>query len=95
MPAYLIVRASVSDSAAYESYKRLAQRAVQRFEGRYLVRGGDSVTLEGAEEQRRVVVIEFPSMERARAFYDSAEYQEARSYRVGAAEAQFIIVEGC
>ena len=95
MSAYLIVRASVSDPAAYERYKQGAQRAVQQYGGRYLVRGGEVLTLEGAEEQRRIVVIEFSSIDHARKFYDSAEYQEARLHRLNAAEGEFIVVEGC
>jgi uncharacterized protein (DUF1330 family) len=59
------------------------------------VRGGKTVTLEGQEEKRRVVVIEFPSFELAQAFYESEEYQQAKKLRSGAAIGTFIVAEGC
>ena len=64
-------------------------------EGRgFVVRGGPVVTLEGAEEKRRVVVLEFPTVAQARTFFDSPEYRHAKSFREGAANASFILVEG-
>jgi len=60
----------------------------------WLARGGEIATLEGEPEERRVVIVEFPSLEAARTFYDSPEYREARAAREGAAEAQFFVVEG-
>jgi uncharacterized protein (DUF1330 family) len=58
------------------------------------VRGGPVTTLEGPDEHDRVVVIEFPTMERAKAFWDGPEYAAAKALRKSAATGQFILVEG-
>src|SRR5205823_13516485 len=57
MTAYVLVNVKVKDSARYEGYKRLAERAVERHGGRYLVRGGETMTLEGGWQADRVVVL--------------------------------------
>ncbi|MGQ9369926.1 DUF1330 domain-containing protein [Azospirillum sp. ST 5-10] len=94
MPAYLIAEADVTDPVAYESYKALSTRALQAHGAVFRVRGGTVETLEGEWRPRRVIVAEFPSMEAARAFYDSPEYREARAARAGAARLNIVIVEG-
>jgi uncharacterized protein (DUF1330 family) len=94
MPAYLIARVRVQDPAAYEEYKRLAAAAIEKFDGRYRARGGTMVTLEGDEEKSRVVVVEFPSLDRAQAWYRSPEYQKAIAARTGCATGQFVLVDG-
>jgi uncharacterized protein (DUF1330 family) len=81
MPAYLIVDAEVTDPVRYEEYRKLAPAAIARFGGRYLARGGKSVTLEGGWAPKRVVVLEFPDLATAQAFYDSPEYRAARAPR--------------
>ena len=62
--------------------------------GRFIARGGRSVTLEGPPARARAVIVEFPSFERAQEFYNAPEYVEARKLRAGAATAQFVLVEG-
>jgi uncharacterized protein (DUF1330 family) len=94
MPAYLIARVQVREPAAYEEYKRLAAASIEKFEGRYRARGGTTVTLEGEEEKNRVVVVEFPSLERAQAWYRSPEYQKAIAARTGCATGQFVLIDG-
>ena len=94
MPAYLIARVRVQDPAAYEEYKRLAAASLEKFDGRYRARGGTMVTLEGDEEKARVVVVEFPSLDRAQAWYRSPEYQKAIAARTGCATGQFVLVDG-
>lgn len=94
MPAYLIARVRVQDPVAYEEYKRLAAAAIEKFGGRYRARGGTTVTLEGEEDASRVVLVEFPSLERAQAWYRSPEYQEAVEARRGCATGQFVLVDG-
>ena len=94
MAAYLIARIDVTDPDRYEQYKALAPAAIAVYGGRYLVRGGAHETLEGETEQRRLVVLEFPDLDTARAFYHSPEYTAARAEREGAAIGQFVIVEG-
>ena len=94
MAAYLIARIRVTDPEAYKEYMKLSPAAIAKYSGRFLVRGGRMETLEGEEEDRRLVVVAFPDMAAARAFYDSEEYRAARAVRAGAAEADFLIVEG-
>ena len=94
MPAYLIARIHVTDPEKYRGYMALSPAAIEKYGGRFLARGGEIATLEGEPEERRVVIVEFPSLEAARTFYDSPEYREARAAREGAAEAQFFVVEG-
>ena len=93
MPAYLVARITVTDPEKYKGYMALSPAAIEAYGGRFLVRGGELVTLEGEPEERRVVIVEFPSMEIAKAFYDSPQYSKARAAREGAAEARFFIVE--
>ncbi|MGF1595498.1 MAG: DUF1330 domain-containing protein [Acidimicrobiales bacterium] len=95
MTAYAIFRVKVTDPERYEKYKLLSPGAVAAHGGRFIVRGGESEVLEGEPEDRRLVVLEFPDLDAARAFYDSPEYLDARKARAGAAEMQMIIVEGC
>jgi uncharacterized protein (DUF1330 family) len=67
---------------------------IAQYGGRFIVRGGETVTLEGPEEKWRIVVVEFPDLARAEEFYHSPEYADAKKIRAGAAEAQFIAVSG-
>ncbi|MGH9321912.1 MAG: DUF1330 domain-containing protein [Vicinamibacteria bacterium] len=94
MSAYLIARVWVEDPEAYEKYKKLAAAAIGEFGGVYRARGGRMVTLEGDEEESRVVIVEFPSLERGQAFYRSPQYQKAIAARTGCAKGQFVLVEG-
>jgi len=92
--AYLLVQVDVTNSQQYGEYAKLSPAIIEKFGGRFLARGGRCITLEGPAAPGRVVVIEFPSFERARAFYDSPEYVAAQKVRAGAAKAQFVLVEG-
>ena len=94
MSAYIIARVKVTDTDKYQEYMKLTPRIVAEFGGRFLVRGGDTVTLEGPKEDRRVVVLEFPSQERARAFFDSPAFSSASQLRREASTASFIAVTG-
>ena len=94
MAAYIIARIKVTDGEQYRKYTTETPAIVAKFGGRFIVRGGETVTLEGPEETRRVVVLEFPTLEQAKACYNSAEYQAAKALRAGAAEASFIAVDG-
>lgn len=93
--AYVIAQAEVGDPARYEDYKRLAQVAVERYGGRYVVRGGTIEVLEGDWHPPRLVILEFDSMQAAQAFYDSPEYRAARAARAGAATMNMLAVAGC
>jgi len=92
--AYVITRVNVTDPDQYEKYKALSPAAVAESGGRFIVRGGESVTLEGPEETRRLVVLEFGDVDSATAFYDSEKYRHARDVRAGAAEFEMVVVEG-
>ena len=91
--AYWIALVTVTDPEAYKGYQAIAPAAFNKYGGRFIVRGGSSVTVEGDEWQRHVV-IEFDSMDLATACYHSPEYQEARAHRDAAATASIVIVEG-
>lgn len=94
MPAYLVVIITVTQPEKFENYRKLAGPAVARYGGKYLVRGGARTVLEGKFDGNRLVVVEFPSSDDARTFYNSPEYQAARNERVGAAEFDMVLVEG-
>ncbi len=94
MPAYLIARVQITDWDRYREYMKLTPEAIEKFGGRFIVRGGQTLTLEGPAETGRIVVIEFPSFDRAKAFYESEAYAQARKLREGAASGQFILVDG-
>ena len=94
MPAYLIARIEVTDWDRYKEYVKATPAVIAQFGGRFIARGGETITLEGPAETRRVVLIEFPSLEMAKAFYDSAVYREVMKLREGAAEAQLVAIAG-
>ncbi|MBW1838950.1 MAG: DUF1330 domain-containing protein [Deltaproteobacteria bacterium] len=94
MAAYLLARVEVSDWDRYKEYTKKTPGAVAKYGGKFIVRAGEMVTLEGTEETRRVVIIEFPSFEKAKEFYYSKEYQEAKKLREGAAKGQFLAIDG-
>jgi len=92
--AYVIVDIDVTDPDRYAAYRELAAPAVEAAGGRYLARGGATEVLEGDRVPHRIVVLEFPDMQAARAWYDSPAYRAARTVRDGAAVGSFIAVEG-
>jgi len=94
MPAYVIFLVDVSDAARYDNYKARSGPSVVSAGGRYLVRGGESQVLEGDLPAGRTVVIEFPDVAAARAWYDGPEYSEIRRLREGAADVTLYVVDG-
>lgn len=94
MPAYIVARIRVADPARWDQYRAAVPAVIARHGGHYIVRGGETVWLEGAQDARRQVIIEFPSMEAATAFWHSAEYAEAKKLREGAAEVDALLVPG-
>lgn len=93
-PAYLVVDARSADPLAMQRYRELAQQAVAAHGGRYLVRGAPYEVLEGDWRPERLVIVEFPSREAARRFYDSPEYRAAREARAGVSAFDMLLVEG-
>ncbi|MDE2749296.1 MAG: DUF1330 domain-containing protein [Chloroflexota bacterium] len=94
MPAYLMVRAHVTDMEQYRQYMKLTPAIAEKYGGVFLVRGGGKVILEGPDAPERIVLLRFDSVEAARRMYNSEEYQAAIKLRAGAAEASFIVLEG-
>jgi uncharacterized protein (DUF1330 family) len=92
--AYMIGQIDVTNPLQYAEYTKLTPALIEKFNGRFVARGGRSETVEGPAAKGRIVVIEFPSFERAKEFYNSAEYQTAKKMRIGAATVQFVLVEG-
>lgn len=95
MSALIIVDIEVTDPVRYEDYKRLASQAIAAHGGRYLVRGGASEVLDGHWTPRRLVILEFDSFEKAKAWRASPEYAEAKIVREGCAKSNMVVVEGC
>ena len=93
MPALLIADVEVTDAALYEDYQRQVPGYVAAYGGRFIVRGGRAQTLEGPARTHRVVVIEFPSMERLLAFYDSAEFSPLKALRMRSSDSRIIAVD--
>ena len=94
MPAYVLVDVDVTDPDRYDRYRPLAAASVEQHGGRYLVRGGASEVLEGDRRPNRLVVLEFPDADAARAWYHSEAYGEAKATRAGACIGSFILVDG-
>ena len=94
MAAYVIAMVEITDPERYRRYMAETPGIIAKFGGRFIIRGGEKVTLEGPAEQRRVAVIEFPTMEKAKEFYKCAEYQAAKRIREGAATLTLIAIQG-
>ena len=94
MAAYLIARVEISDAEQYSKYIASAPTVVEQYGGRFVVRGGDVANLEGPASDARWVVVEFPSIDAAKTFYDSPEYTAARGLRAGAAKGEFVVLDG-
>ena|SRR5690349_2974740 len=94
MPAYVIVDVDVLDAAEFARYAELVPPTIARYGGRYLARGGRTVLLDGEPEPKRVVILEFPTLERAREWEASPEYAPARAIRRRAARVRMVAVEG-
>ena len=94
MSAYVIVEVSIVDHKLYEEYKKLTPAAVAAYDGKFVVRGGETITLEGGWEPERIVVLEFPTAKRAKEWWDSDIYSKAKDIRHRAAKTRMIIVNG-
>ena len=94
MPAYCFCNVAVQDPAGYDEYRKRTLATIEAFGGRFLVRGGEVQVKEGSYTPARVILLEFPSMEVARAWYDSPQYQAIIGYRTGTAKTDLIFLEG-
>ena len=94
MPAYIIVDVNIHDAANYEGYKKLTPASLVPYDGKFIVRGGKTETLEGNWQPERIVVLEFPSAEKAKQWWNSEEYAPAKALRQANATTKMILVEG-
>jgi uncharacterized protein (DUF1330 family) len=94
MPAYVIIETDVTDPERYEQYKAASPAAVAAGGGRFLVRGGEFVVLEGDWQPSRLVMLEFEDLEAAKRWYESDAYQEVKKLREGAAGFHAVAVQG-
>jgi uncharacterized protein (DUF1330 family) len=94
MAAYVIANIEVTDAATYERYRKDVPATIEKYGGRYLVRGGAVQALEGQFMPKRIAVVEFPSLERAKAWWDSSEYRPLRALRQSASRGDLFVVEG-
>ena len=94
MAAYIIANVEVTDAATYERYRKEVPATIEHYGGRFLVRGGAVDALEGDFVPKRIVVLEFPSLERAKAWWDSPEYQPLRALRRSASRGDLFVVQG-
>jgi uncharacterized protein (DUF1330 family) len=94
VPAYVIANVSVKEPVRYEEYRRLVGPTLSKYGGRFIARGGAIEVLEGEWRPNRLVIVEFPSMERAREWWHSPEYAEAKAIRQATSDGTLLILEG-
>jgi len=94
MAAYVIADIDVQDPVRYADYRKMVPASIEAYGGRFLARGGKVESLEGPWEPKRTVIVEFPSVERAKAWWDSAEYAPAKALRRAASQGSLILLEG-
>lgn len=94
MPAYVIVNVDTKHPEEYERYKAMAQETVAQYGGRYLARGGQMTVLEGSWTPTRIVILEFPSYEKANEWWHSPEYAPAKELRNRLSKTDLLIIDG-
>lgn len=94
MPAYVIVEVEIHNHGEYEEYKKLTPAAIAAFDGKFIVRGGKTIPLEGNWNPERIVVLEFPTAQRANEWWNSELYSRAKVIRQRAAKTKMLIIEG-
>lgn len=94
MSAYIVVQVEVTEPAGYDEYKKIVPSSLAAYGGKFVVRGGACETLEGSWQPRRLVVLEFPSVARAKEWWASSEYRDAKALRQRTAKTEMIVVEG-
>jgi uncharacterized protein (DUF1330 family) len=92
--AYVIAMVDVKDPVRYEDYRQMVLPTITAFGGRFIARGGRTEALEGQLPAGRMVIVEFPSLDRAKEWWSSPEYAEARAIRQATSDGTLIVVEG-
>ena len=91
---YLVIRINISNAELFQQYPPLSTKAVENFGGKYLIRGGAFEVVEGTWTAERTTVVEFESFDKAKEFYNSLEYSEAKKVRQESTDTDFILIEG-
>ena len=94
MSAYIFVSVEIHDPVRYEGYRKSVLPTIEKYAGRFIVRGGKMEVLEGHWPQRRIVIVEFPSAEIAREWWNSPEYAAPKALRQATSHSDMILVEG-
>lgn len=94
MPAYVIAHIDVKDPVKYEDYKKMSPVSIQKFGGRFIVRGAQAELLEGTWQPKRLVLIEFPSVEVAKQWWASDDYADAKALRQATSTGDMIVLQG-
>lgn len=94
MSAYILMRIQANDPSKLKSYQDVAPSIIEKYNGKLKARGGEIVSLEGPDENRRIVIVEFPSLDAAKKFYYSDEYANAIKLRRDVAHFEMIAVDG-
>jgi uncharacterized protein (DUF1330 family) len=94
MAAYVIAEVTITDPPEYEAYRQMVPATVAKYGGKFVVRGGQLEMLEGNWAPKRLVVIEFESAERAKQWWASEDYREAKALRQRSAQTNMIVIEG-
>jgi uncharacterized protein (DUF1330 family) len=94
MPAYLVVNIEVQDATRYQDYIKGVSPTIEAFGGKYLARGGKVDVLEGEWKPKRMVIVEFPSAERAKAWWNSTEYAGLKELRRSCSHGEIVLVDG-
>jgi uncharacterized protein (DUF1330 family) len=94
MPAYVIANIEVTDPKGYDEYRSRTLATIEKFGGRFIVRGGTAEVKEGKWHPQRLIMLQFPDLDTARRWYDSPEYQAIIKYRIGTANTDLVMVEG-
>jgi uncharacterized protein (DUF1330 family) len=94
MPAYVIAEVEVIDPIEYVEYRRLVLPTLASYGGRFLARGGETASLEGTAPAGRIVLLEFPDLAQAKAWWASEEYAPAKAIRLRTAKSRLIAVAG-
>jgi len=92
--AYIIAMVDVRDPVRYEDYRKMVLPTITAYGGRFIARGGKTEVLEGHWKLNRLVIVEFPTFDRAKAWWASAEYAEAKALRQATSDGTLVLIEG-
>jgi uncharacterized protein (DUF1330 family) len=94
MPAYVLAEIEITNPDGYKEYTTQVPATIEQYGGKFIVRGGRAHVLEGEWPERRRVIIEFPSVEAARKWWDSPEYAKPKALRKANSKGRLILIEG-